>query len=313
MNDRLVGETDRTVPGASMTPRVFCKGCGYALVGLASCKCPECGRGFDLGDRRTFAQRPPRGWVWRWGRRVAGVVLLLLLAAGVGLFWLWWGWHAEQPTIAQLRGTGKEFTVRSIGSERLRSVLGKRLEDLTDRVDSVRMVRLGAAETNQLDFRTLTHIQKLILVECELSNSNLSHLAGLRKLKVLGLNSVRIEKPDLAFLETLPALSALQLKGKWVANSGVDHIRGLKHLQYLDLRETGINDDDLQKLRSLSSLDHLLISENPISEAGLEHLIALKSLRLLVIDETLLDSAGVAKLKQAIPGLEVSGPNRRRW
>src|SRR5258706_8670480 len=92
--------SDLSGPAIAMIPRIFCKGCGYALIGLPGRICPECGRGFDPANRRTFAKRPPRGWVWRWGRRLAAVVLLLLLSAGAGLWWLWWGWQAEQPTIA---------------------------------------------------------------------------------------------------------------------------------------------------------------------------------------------------------------------
>jgi len=46
-------ESESSAPAASMTPRVFCKGCGYALVGLASSKCPECGGGliWPIGGR----------------------------------------------------------------------------------------------------------------------------------------------------------------------------------------------------------------------------------------------------------------------
>src|SRR3954464_2705525 len=104
MTPFMPSESESSTPAASMTPRMFCKGCGYALVGLESRVCPECGRAFDPANRRTFARKPPRGWVWRWGRRVLALVLLLMLTAGAGLGWLWWGWHAEQPTIARLRG-----------------------------------------------------------------------------------------------------------------------------------------------------------------------------------------------------------------
>ena len=300
-------ESQPSAPAASATPRVFCKGCGYALVGLESSKCPECGRGFDLGDPRTFARRPPRSWVWRWGRRLAAVVLLLGLAAAAGLLWLWWGWRAEQPTIARLRGPGQQFTVAPIGPPRLRSVLGKRLGYLTDRVDWAVVEGLEAAETEQLDFRSLTQIETFWLVDCELSNRKLSSLAGLAKLRDLRLYDLRIEKPDLAFLEKLPAFTTLVLQGKWVADAGLESIGRLWHLKYLWLINTGLADADLQHLRDLSSLEQLDLQRNPISDAGLEHLQGLKSLKLLFIDEQPVNSLGIAKLKQAIPGLQVMG------
>jgi hypothetical protein len=298
-------QRDSSAPALTTPPRVFCKGCGYALVGLQSNKCPECGRGFDLGNRRTFARRPPRRALWRWGRRVLAVVLLLLLTAGAGVGWLWWGWRAEQPTIARLQTAGGELSIGSIGPERLRWVLGERLGYLMDRVNDARVSSVGAVEAEQLDFGSLVHVQRLIMIDCELSNSSLSSLGRMANLKVLSLMSLRIEKPDLRFIEKLPGLTGLVLRGKWVGDAGFGHLAGLKHLTYLDLGATGMNDADLQYLQGLSSLVELHLYGNPISDAGLEYLKGLKSLRVLWIDDRLHDSPGVAKLKQAIPGLQV--------
>jgi hypothetical protein len=299
-------QSESSAPPASINPRVFCKGCGYALVGLESTKCPECGRGFDLANRRTFARRPPRSALWRWGRRVLAGVLLLLLTAGTGVGWLWWGWRAEQPTIARLRGLQQQVQVSPIGPERLRRVLGKRWGYLAERVDSASVVSLGAAETEQLDLRSFAHVQKLWLIDCELSNSNLSNLAGLQKLRELELTNLTIEKPDLAFLEQLPALSSLELWGEWVQKAGCEHIGCLQHLKVLDLHTTGITDADLQQLRDLPALKELYLMNNPITDAGLEHLQGLKSLRILFRNGTEATQSGLAKLKQAIPGLQVN-------
>lgn len=53
----------------------YCRGCRYILDGLASPRCPECGRRFDPGDPKTFLTTP---------RRVAvtpATLRILLLAA----------------------------------------------------------------------------------------------------------------------------------------------------------------------------------------------------------------------------------------
>jgi hypothetical protein len=300
-------ESKSSAPAASTTPRMFCKKCGYVLVGLESRVCPECGRTFDPANRRTFAARPPRRWAWRWGKRLAALVLLVMLTAGATLGWLWWGWHAEQPTIARLGAFGQRVTVAHIGPPRLRWVLGKRWGYLIERVNWAEVTRLEAAKTEQLDFRSLTQIEQLTLWECESSSHDLSNLAGLVKLRELGLYGLRVEKPDLAFLEKLPALSKLYLSGKWVSSAGFEQIGRLGHLKELSLFETGTTDGDLQRLRGLSSLERLNLERNPISDAGLVNLQGLKSLKLLWVDLRLVDSPGMAKLKQAIPGLQVSG------
>jgi hypothetical protein len=133
-------------------------------------------------------------------------------------------------------------------------------------------------------------------------------MGGLTKLGDLRLLDLKIKKPDLTFLENLPGLSQLTLRGKWVADAGFEHIGGFKHLGMLSLPGTGMTDADLQHLKGLSSLEYLDLSDNRITDAGLEHLHGLKSLRILWIDKKLHGSQGLAKLKQAIPALEV-----REW
>lgn len=52
----------------------WCKKCGYLLRGLPEAVCPECGRGFDLNDPKTFDVHPP-GWRRkRWIKRGSFVV-----------------------------------------------------------------------------------------------------------------------------------------------------------------------------------------------------------------------------------------------
>jgi hypothetical protein len=303
---RLMPEPSASsVPAITTTPRIFCKGCGYALVGLQSTQCPECGRGFDLGNRRTFARRPPRRALWRWGRRLLAVVLLLLLTAGAGMGWLWRGWRAEQPTIAWLQALGQRVAFRPIGPERLQWVLGKRFRYLLDRVGAVRIGHLRAAQTEQLDFSSFPQMEVLLTIDCELSGSNLSKLAGLQKLRQLQLYSLRIEKPNLAFLQKLPALSELYLSGNWFPHEGYEHFRGLKQLKKLEITRTEMNDADLQQLHDLPSLKELILQHNLITYAGLEHLQVLGSMRHLAISRALFDSSGAAKLKQAFPGVKI--------
>lgn len=51
-------------------PAMYCRQCGYALVGLSEPRCPECGTRFDPHDPETFLLRRP-GWSSKigWGGR----------------------------------------------------------------------------------------------------------------------------------------------------------------------------------------------------------------------------------------------------
>jgi hypothetical protein len=46
---------DIAYPDSDESQQPRCAACGYLLIGLPAKRCPECGRGFDLADRRTFA------------------------------------------------------------------------------------------------------------------------------------------------------------------------------------------------------------------------------------------------------------------
>lgn len=59
--------------------RRYCKTCDYDLSATAQGQCPECGRAFLLGDRRTFRAFPRRSWrarLRRWGW-LAAIALLV--------------------------------------------------------------------------------------------------------------------------------------------------------------------------------------------------------------------------------------------
>ncbi len=59
-----------------------CLGCGYILDHLPEPRCPECGRGFDPQDARTYATHTEPGWV-HLGFAIAGVFGLLSPLFGV--------------------------------------------------------------------------------------------------------------------------------------------------------------------------------------------------------------------------------------
>jgi len=44
------------------TPHMRCLGCGYILDGLPENRCPECGRGFDPEDPKTYAASSRSGY-----------------------------------------------------------------------------------------------------------------------------------------------------------------------------------------------------------------------------------------------------------
>ncbi|MCH7702587.1 MAG: hypothetical protein IID37_12960 [Planctomycetes bacterium] len=59
-----------------------CRSCGYRLRDLPDPVCPECGRGFDPGDSKTYIADPDRRRRRRWLGRLSVVAAIILLALG---------------------------------------------------------------------------------------------------------------------------------------------------------------------------------------------------------------------------------------
>lgn len=108
---------------------MYCRQCGYELIGLSENRCPECGRVFDPTDRRTYL-RHPKGWQRRmWLRRIAIGVLaatvLLAMLMTIVLAVAYQRWKAEQVVIATVRQLGGRVTIHWGHGPVLRALFGQ--------------------------------------------------------------------------------------------------------------------------------------------------------------------------------------------
>lgn len=72
------------MPAISEDSVILCRGCDYDLRALPAGRCPECGRGFDPGDARTFNLRK-RAVYLRWLLPIeAATALVVLLPVAMG-------------------------------------------------------------------------------------------------------------------------------------------------------------------------------------------------------------------------------------
>src|ERR1035441_3994288 len=78
---------------------MFCRGCGYALIGLPGHRCPECGRDFDPANPRTFLAHPRRS-IMALIPKIAVVFVGLTLATACSYFGnLAWQAHQESKAV----------------------------------------------------------------------------------------------------------------------------------------------------------------------------------------------------------------------
>jgi hypothetical protein len=300
----MPSQSIQTAPDVTANPHAFCRRCGYALIGISATKCPECGRSFDPSKPRTFARRPPRA-LWRWIRRLAGLILCLTLIVGLVLGWFWYGWHREQQTISQLQHAEALIKIKQIGPSVLDTILGKRLAFLRDRVYEVQLFNREAAEIERLDFSSLKRLETLTFLDCRLNNGILSNVSDASNLHTLHFGFDTFDKPDLACLAKLSRLTELGFWKMNVNDAGISHVGDLTRLKVLHLDFIAITDGGLESVEGLSELEELHLVGAPITDAGLAHLRNLKSLRVLDIHPAKVSAASVERLKQSIPNLDV--------
>ena len=85
-------------PPIDTSPNMFCRHCGYALIGLPSNRCPECGRNFDPANPKSFRAHPRRR-IWGYLVKIVVALFCLTLPADAYLGYLLWQVHREEKAI----------------------------------------------------------------------------------------------------------------------------------------------------------------------------------------------------------------------
>ena len=115
----------------------------------------------------------------------------------------------------------------------------------------------------------------------------------------------KIGDEQLAPLAHLSNVFELRLGRTSVTDAGLARLAGLTTLERLHLENTKIGDAGLAHLRGLKKLVYLNLYDTQISDAALEHLTGMKNLKNLYVWRTKVTEPGIAKLKKALPDLDV--------
>jgi hypothetical protein len=98
----------------------------------------------------------------------------------------------------------------------------------------------------------------------------------------------------------------LNLRGQPVTDADLAQLRDLTALTELHLENTKVTDRGLENLKGLTNLEYLNLYGTQVSDAGLVNLEGLKKLKHLYLWQTKATAAGVAKLKKAVPAVDVN-------
>jgi hypothetical protein len=272
-------------PLSAAGSQIYCRTCGYALIGLTSRRCPECGRKFNPSNPKSFLARPPRIIL----RRIAKLVLVLFcLTLPVDSYfgYLIWQVHQERKTIQFLVANGASVSTYDTTPLWAKRVLRGHAAWLWRRASLVDLDRLP-----------------------DNTNNVAPHMAAvehLKSLRFLYIWPAPATDSDLANLRDLTTLQRLDLHCTSVTDAGLVNLKGLTTLLELDLGDTSVTDASLANLKGLTALQTLSLDHTFVTDGGLANLNGLKALDDLYLGGTLVTDKGVAKLQASLSNCAIS-------
>jgi len=141
----------------------------------------------------------------------------------------------------------------------------------------------------------LAHLESLVLLDRDIGEEGLRHLALLSKLALLELSGP-IEDPSMKGLGGLVALRTLRLSHPQIDDRIAPELAKLVRLEWLDVGGTALTDEGLAGLVGLTRLKTLHLDHTRITNRGLEHLGKLTELEELTLNSTDLVDEGVGYL-----------------
>lgn len=279
-NGKSTGE-DIMTSMAKPANGIFCRSCGYDLRSLSENRCPECGREFDPGERRSYDLKPRRTALSRWIWRIGILTLLTLFAAAGLITQTWRGWNHDQQAYERLKKYGVVRTELA-PMPVVEHLLPQRYQYLRTRVWSV---CLGCRNLNSGDWDAMQQMEYLR----EGRFGSLPNAESLRR------------------VEALHDLTELYIGGHNVNDELLVHIpQSMPKLKQLHLSGNTFTDAGIACLAKSKSLQDLSIFNSEISDAGLMSLVPTKSLKTLALTQNSeLTNEGTKKFKAARPDVQV--------
>lgn len=217
-------------------------------------------------------------------------------------WWLLWG------TLLAVLILG--VAVLGLRNYRQRSAISV-VEDLGAFVDVIHKAP-GWAKDPGVDYamRGADTVYRVYLAKRKLSPADRKRffdtLPAFRELRTLRMPVSYVADEDLACLDRLPQLSALDLTQTAVTDEGMTRVAQVPRLEWLLLEHTKITDRGMETLRTATGLKVLSLEGTPITDAALEPLADLPHLERLYLTGTAVTDDGVAEFSKRRPKVRIT-------
>ncbi len=143
-----------------------------------------------------------------------------------------------------------------------------------------------------------TWLRHLDLVNTAVTDAGLAHFKESKNLFVLDLDRApQIGDEGLASFAGSTAIGHLWLGGTAVTDRGLAHFRACKSLLSLDVKGTQVTNEGLMNFRGCVTVTRLYISDTAVGDAGLDVFRGCKGLTLFEAERSQVSDAGLAQLR----------------
>ena len=161
-------------------------------------------------------------------------------------------------------------------------------------------LRIGGA-FEDTDLKFLSQLTELVHLDIhqatETDGRFLKHIAPLKKLSSLNIETAKIDDEGLKTLTQLPNLTTLYAP-RTIGDSGTSHLANIAPLKVLVLPESSVTKNGLNSLSQLKNLYHLTINMKRLNDDALQAIGELKGLTSLRLVDTQLTGDGLSWLSR---------------
>ena len=172
-------------------------------------------------------------------------------------------------------------------------------------------LRIGVTVLDDAGFETLSsfpwteEMPEFQITAPKLTDKGLASIARFKSVQVLSLINTQVTDAGLKHLADLPELKHLALYGAKLTDKAAPQLARLRNIVSLELGNTAFGDDGLKGLEPLTSLAQLGLRETQVTDAGLKHLHG-RNLVLVDVRNTKVSAAAVKQLSDTLrPGAQV--------
>ena len=256
----------------------------------------------------------------RWYQFSLRSLMIFVLVCGVLLGWsgtFFLRLHQQREAVSRIRGLGGlvqydyqwregnlDYHASPPGPKVLRMMLG---DDAFAHVAKVNFCCQDFSSFNSCvnplkyaDLKALEALHDLDtlgILDSNIGDEGLQHLAALGRLRALDLESPKIGDQGLEHLRGLTNLRIFKLSRGKFSDKGIEQLKGLKNLESLNLSDTQVTTEGVARLSAATTLRELVFYGFGVNDSTLRRLDALKGLKVLQLVRCSVTDAGLTPLE----------------